>query len=136
MSSVVISGDTSGAITLSATAVAGTNTITLPAKTGTTALTNQVIGQGQTTAAYTGSRALGTVYTNSTTNTIVVYGSISNATGNAITLCTIDGTTIQGSSVAAAGANYYAPMLVVPAGSTYSLNMNGSPVLQAWYETR
>ena len=38
MSSVVISGDTSGAITLTATAVAGTNTITLPASTGTVAL--------------------------------------------------------------------------------------------------
>jgi len=35
MSSVVISGDTSGAITLAAPAVAGTNTITLPAGTGT-----------------------------------------------------------------------------------------------------
>jgi hypothetical protein len=35
MSSVVISGDTSGSITLSAPAVAGTNTITLPAATGT-----------------------------------------------------------------------------------------------------
>lgn len=35
MSSVVISGDTSGAITLSAPAVSGTNTITLPASTGT-----------------------------------------------------------------------------------------------------
>jgi hypothetical protein len=35
MSSVVISGDTSGAITLSAPAVAGTNTLTLPAQTGT-----------------------------------------------------------------------------------------------------
>ena len=39
MSSVVISGDTSGAITLSAPAVAGTNTITLPAATGTVVLT-------------------------------------------------------------------------------------------------
>ena len=35
MSSIVISGDTSGAITLAAPAVAGTNTITLPAGTGT-----------------------------------------------------------------------------------------------------
>jgi hypothetical protein len=38
MSSVVISGDTSGAITLSAPAVAGTNTLTLPASTGTVLL--------------------------------------------------------------------------------------------------
>jgi len=35
MSSVIISGDTSGAITLAAPAVSGTNTITLPASTGT-----------------------------------------------------------------------------------------------------
>jgi hypothetical protein len=39
MSSVVISGDTSGAITLAAPAVAGTNTITLPAVTGTAVVT-------------------------------------------------------------------------------------------------
>ena len=35
MSSIVVSGDTSGAITIAAPAVAGTNTITLPATTGT-----------------------------------------------------------------------------------------------------
>jgi hypothetical protein len=35
MSSIVISGDSSGAITLAAPSVAGTNTITLPASTGT-----------------------------------------------------------------------------------------------------
>jgi len=35
MSSISIAGDSSGAITLSAPAVAGTNTITLPAATGT-----------------------------------------------------------------------------------------------------
>ena len=35
MSSVVLSGDTSGAITISAPSVAGTNTLTLPANTGT-----------------------------------------------------------------------------------------------------
>jgi hypothetical protein len=48
MSSIVISGDTSGAITLSAPAVAGTNTITLPAVTGnslvSTAVSASVLG--------------------------------------------------------------------------------------------
>jgi len=34
MSSIVISGDTSGAITLAAPAVSGTNTVTMPAATG------------------------------------------------------------------------------------------------------
>jgi hypothetical protein len=35
MSSLVISGDTSGAVTLNVPAVAGTNTVTIPAATGT-----------------------------------------------------------------------------------------------------
>jgi hypothetical protein len=59
MSSVVISGDTSGAITLAAPAVAGTNTITLPAQTATIAtLTTPsfatTIGVGGATAAASG----------------------------------------------------------------------------------
>lgn len=35
MSSIVVSGDTSGAVTLAVPAVAGTNTVTIPAQTGT-----------------------------------------------------------------------------------------------------
>jgi hypothetical protein len=46
MSSVVISGDTSGAVTVTVPAVAGTNTITLPAVTGTA-----VIGSSAVSAA-------------------------------------------------------------------------------------
>jgi hypothetical protein len=51
MSSVVISGDTSGSITLAAPAVAGTNTITLPAATGTV----MVSGNMPAFSAYLGS---------------------------------------------------------------------------------
>lgn len=40
MSSVVIAGDTSGSITVSAPAVAGSNTLTLPAATGTVIYSN------------------------------------------------------------------------------------------------
>lgn len=43
MSSVILSGDTSGAVTLAVPAVAGTNTLTLPAVTGTI-LTNVSTG--------------------------------------------------------------------------------------------
>lgn len=59
MSSVVISGDTSGAITVSAPAIAGTNTLTLPAatdtlvgKTTTDTLTNKIatLSAGTSTA--------------------------------------------------------------------------------------
>ena len=42
MSSVKISGDTSGIITVAAPAVSGTNTITMPAATGTMALTSDI----------------------------------------------------------------------------------------------
>ena len=44
MSSIVISGDTSGAVTVNVPAVAGTNTVTIPASTGTVVLAN---GSGQ-----------------------------------------------------------------------------------------
>jgi hypothetical protein len=51
MSSVVISGDTSGAITLAAPAVAGTNTVNLPAAAGTV----MVSGNMPAFSAYQGS---------------------------------------------------------------------------------
>ena len=59
MASLVVSGDTSGAITLSAPAVAGTNTLSLPAQTATLAtLTTPsfatTIGVGGATAAASG----------------------------------------------------------------------------------
>ena len=47
MSSIVVSGDTSGAITIAAPAVSGTNTITLPASTGTAVVAD---GSGNITA--------------------------------------------------------------------------------------
>lgn len=55
MASLVLTGDTSGQVTIAAPAVAGTNTLTLPALTGTV-LTNKTAGtvlqvvQGTTTA--------------------------------------------------------------------------------------
>jgi len=60
MSSIVVSGDTSGTVTLSAPAVAGTTTLTLPTTTGTLAtLTTPsfatTIGVGGATASASGS---------------------------------------------------------------------------------
>tara|TARA_R110000765_G_scaffold109614_1_gene200737 strand:- start:74 stop:637 length:564 start_codon:yes stop_codon:yes gene_type:complete len=51
MSSVKISGDTSGVITVAAPAVSGTNTITMPASTGTMALTSDITSGGLTLLA-------------------------------------------------------------------------------------
>ena len=53
MSSIVVSGDTSGAITIAAPAVAGTNTLTLPANTGTILTTASTFsGTGPAFSAY------------------------------------------------------------------------------------
>ena len=86
MSSVVISGNTSGTITLDAPAVAGTTTLTLPATTGTV-LTNasQLVGTGTTT---NDSAAVGYVgeYVSST---VSVAGPVSLATGTAKTITSI-----------------------------------------------
>lgn len=57
MSSIVLNGDTSGAVTVAVPSVAGTNTITLPAGTGTAAVqgvsTNIVSGTAQATTSGT-----------------------------------------------------------------------------------
>ena len=51
MSSIVVSGDSSGTITIAAPSVAGTNTLTLPASTATIGFLN--IPQNSQSAAYT-----------------------------------------------------------------------------------
>lgn len=61
MSSVVISGDTSGTITLQAPAVSGSTTLNLPATNGTVALTADIPAAG-------GMTLLGTVTTTSGTS--------------------------------------------------------------------
>jgi len=70
MSSVVISGDTSGAITVSAPLVAGTNTATLPAVTGTIIVlgTPQSMVQLNTANGYGSTNTVIRRYTNTVTN--------------------------------------------------------------------
>jgi hypothetical protein len=82
MSSVVISGDTSGAITLAAPAVAGTNTITLPALTGTA-----VVGSSAVSAA--GQIPFSTNGTSYTPTAKIVSGTtVATTSGTAIALST------------------------------------------------
>jgi len=102
MSSVIISGDTSGAITLSAPAVAGTNTITLPASTGTVQINN-----GPAFSAYAGS----TVSLNSNANTTLIYNvkdfdtaTCFNNTGSTVTL---NGISVPAYAFAPNVAGYY-----------------------------
>ena len=83
MSSVVISGDTSGTISLTATPVAGSNTITLPALSGTAVLdtatqtlTNKTLTSPTITGAVVSSMA-SSVLTSATAQTASTSASIS-----------------------------------------------------------
>lgn len=99
------------------------------------ATTNQVIGISQTMTDVKASRVLGTTYTNSTGKPIVVYTSISNTNASAVGQYQIDGVTFWGTSIPTANG-YYSMTMVVPNGSTYVVNMNGTPTLQYWAEIR
>ena len=113
MANISIAGDTSGSVTLQAPAIAGGTVVTLPATTGTAALTSQVIGIGQTWQNVAASRVSGTTYTNSTGKPIVIVASIYgiNAT---LTI------SIQGVTLGTVNGNYGGSITgVVPDGATY-----------------
>jgi hypothetical protein len=116
MSSLVISGDTSGAVTVAAPAVAGSTTLTLQAVTGTMALQSEVIGVSQTWTDVTGSRTTGTTYTNSTGKPIFI--AISG--GSAAVVYTINGITGFTSSA----TSYMQISFMVPNGNTYAVTNN------------
>ena len=129
MSSVVISGDTSGAITVSAPAVAGTNTITLPASTGTAALTSNVIGVDQTWQDVSASRVASTTYTNSTGKPIFVFVYVTVSTTRQFV---VNGITVGNFS---GGLGQGTVSTIVPNGGTYSINGAVSSIV-AWSELR
>lgn len=132
MASVVISGDTSGSVTLSAPTVAGSSTLTLPAFTGTA----MAVG---TLTNVTASRVLGTTYTNSTGTAIFVSVYVVSGTSAGSISAVIDGLEIARQGISA-GANCTCRINVtflVPNGSTYSSSIvSGSGALAAWSEIR
>jgi hypothetical protein len=69
MASIVVSGDTSGAITIAAPAVAGTNTLTLPASTGTLVVT----GGAQTIEFADGTVSAPSITNSGDTNTGIYF---------------------------------------------------------------
>ena len=138
MASVVINGDTSGSVTLSAPTVAGSTTITLPTSTGTIALTSAVIGVEQTWQQFTTSgispqRSINTDYTNSTGRPIMFAFSCSAGTSN-IT-ATINGIAFLIGSGSAAYYNCATIFVVIPAGNTYRISSFGAGSV-TWAELR
>jgi hypothetical protein len=93
MASVIIKGDTSGQIELAAPAVAGTNTITLPASTGTILTTtspkagnviqviNSTVGYVTTTSGtYTDTGLTATITPSSSSNKVLVLVNLNGIT--------------------------------------------------------
>jgi hypothetical protein len=144
MASIKLRGDTSGELVIEAPAVAGTNTLTLPAASGNiltdaaalpaidgSALTGiPSLGVGQTWQNLTASRSAGVTYTNTTGNPIQVSA---RANIGQITL-TIDSIPVElqtdgnlNNSTKVTGT--------VPNGDTYSVTLSGGS-LSYWAELR
>jgi hypothetical protein len=138
MSSIVISGDTSGSVTLDAPAIAGSTVLTLPATTGTVALTSEVIGVGQTWQNVTSSRALATTYTNNTGKPIqvaITAGGGSN--GNIMTVTCNSLAILAGRTVYASEGGSLPFSFIVPNLGTYSIAQSGSGgSIASWHELR
>ena len=107
MSSMVLSGDTSGAVTISAPAVAGTTTATLQAVTGTLALQSDGVGFSQTWQNVAGSRVLGTTYTNSTGKPIAVSVQVQSTTNGTNTIVVAGVTAAQTTTQANLGTSLF-----------------------------
>ena len=137
MSAITISGDTSGAVTLAAPLVAGTNTITLPATTDTMAVLGNLLGVGQTwtDVKTTPGRVSGTTYTNSTGKPIAVVVMCNTGVSTVGLTITVGGVSF-GSSVNYAGTASYTArdFFIVPNGVTYVVTSNGT--ITNWVELR
>lgn len=107
-----------------------TGDVTGNADTATAA--DNAIGVGQTWQSLTGSRSLGTTYTNSTGRSIQVTASVQN-TASAV----VGGVTIFNSyTVSCCGVpqiSYFPISFIVPPGATYSISGSG---LAVWAELR
>jgi hypothetical protein len=133
------SGTAGGAITF-------TQAMTLDASsnlavTGTVTGTN-LYAQSQTWQNVTGSRAIGTSYTNSTARPIEVQTSVASAGGTVNFYMNMNGTYIR-VGVAVAGSSECAITVTVPPGQTYgvstangSMSSAGAGALAGWNELR
>ena len=137
MSSLVLTGDTSGQVTLAAPAVAGTTTLTLQATTGTVALQSDGLGFSQTYQDVTASRTIGTTYTNSTGKPIFVSWYGTNSALSGVAYGQVGGVTIARSTGVASSAGAIALTFIVPPSATYTV-AQGTAVSTTtnWFELR
>ena len=130
MASLVLTGDTSGQVTLAAPAVAGTNTATLPVATGELSMLG---GTGQTWQSFTvgSTRISGTTYTNSTGKPIMLSV---QPTGTAGSLTVVIGGVTVASSFNTTSNNVNISF-IVPVGLSYSVTA-ATTAISLWVELR
>lgn len=133
----VILGNGTSAPSFVAPSTSG-NVLTSNGTTWTSA-ENARIGVGQTWQDVTGSRSLGTTYTNSTGKPIMVAITNYNGGANGVFLnITVAGVAIltNGGWPGGANAMYATGTVIVPDGATYSANASGGGSLNKWIELR
>ena len=91
------------------------------------------LGAGQTWQSFTGSRSLGTTYTNSTGKAIQVMVRINGLGSNATATSTVDG--VSGPEVYGAASTGITVYVIVPAGKTYSVSCSPGSIA-TWLELR
>lgn len=100
------------------------------------------IGVGQTWQDVTGSRAVGTTYTNSTGKPIMFVITGARTGGSSSTMAVyIDGVSVAAVSVAeSAYTSWYTlqntATFIVPQGSSYSITFSGTAGVNKWFELR
>jgi hypothetical protein len=153
MSSVILTGETSGTLTLSAPLVAGSNTVTLPAATGTISLLTQgtaVASTSGTSIDFTGIPSwakritvmFSGVSTNGTSTKIIQIGAgsfttsgyVSSATGGGVGITTVSSTAgfiLENAAVAADTINITCVITNVT-GNTWLSSSSGSTTAPAF----
>jgi hypothetical protein len=135
--SIVLQSSGGGSVTVVEPTTASNFTQTLPASTGTMALTSDVIGVSQNWTNVLGSRAFDTTYTNSTGKPITVWvgGTCTIANENSVGYVNVNGVNL-GPTSGAANAKWQGTF-IVPNGQTYYVTKNsGTPTLEQWVELR
>lgn len=120
----------SGDLTGTSPSFDGTGNLSIPC---TLVDAKKSLGDGQTWQNLTGSRALGTTYTNTTGRSILisVYGVKSSS---ALTTITVDSNVVLSTGVESSASSDTIQMLI-PNGSTYSVTFGGGS-LTTWFELR
>jgi len=131
MASLVLTGDTSGQVTVSAPAVAGTTTLTLSTTTGTNAVTSDIIGVTQTWQSVT--RTSGTTYTNTTGKPIMLSAGF--VQGNSSSSLAIGGVSLPNILAGAAGGAMPGSW-IIPTGATYVITDSGTNSRSGTFELR